>query len=795
MHVYRRMKRHAIALLIASMMTSGWSSAFAMGQSADSKGHWAETQLSAWLNQGYIRGYEDGALRPDDAIKRGELVALINRVYQLKDAASIRFDDLSDGHWAHGDAAKAVKAGYIEGYDDNSIRVEAQVSRQELAIMVARLLKLGSSDSDKGVSRFKDASSIPEWSREAIGALAEMGIVNGYEDGSFKAAGLVTRAEAIVLLERANGANVYSRAGVYGPQTGKASIAGNVLVTASGVTLQNMVIEGDLTLGEGIGEGDVTLSNVIVKGKTRINGGGADSIHFNNTVLVQVVIDKQSGSVRIVVNGETSIEEVLVRSGAIIEADDVTGKGIGTVTLSDALPKDAQITLVGSFENVNVSAPSLLVEIPKGSVSMLTVHGKGDGTKLVVGKDASIAELILNAAAAVFGQGEIKLAIINAKGIQFEKQPGKLRPGTDVDKNAQIKIGGVDKTIEEAVKPSTPSVGGGFVDSGPGAGGSGGGGGGVGTGEPEPAAVYPQVSLPQGGSVTESAYISKQRLATVGDVVYGVSDQEGSLYLVPGATSRYISMLDIVVSDNKGIRKSVKANEQVSFSTAGLPAGDYVLIGLGLNYAMNDYRADQELRLNADPGTPLSQNSLYVYSNGKVLDIGFNKPIRNAYASMSAFKGTVSYSTYAGSVTSSTYATNDAIEIRDNVLRITFADSAIAKGTLKLAANSLKDKNNGLLAGLTVLDFDFGPSLLLKQTMVNAGGSVAVVTDRAAEVYLIQRGISVTKTDLDKAVLEGRATKAQTSANAETLLATKGLVPGSYLIVAWGGGSANITIR
>jgi hypothetical protein len=789
------MKRHAIALLIASMMTSGLGSAYAMDTPADGKGHWAEAQLSAWLNQGYIQGYEDGALRPDDAIKRGELVALINRVYQLKDTAAIRYGDLSDGHWAYADAAIAVKAGYIEGYDDNSIRVEAPVSRQELAIMVARLLKLGVSDSDKGVSRFKDAASIPEWSRKAIGALAEIGIVNGYEDGSFKATGLVTRAEAVVLLERANGANVYSRAGVYGPQTGKASVAGDVIVTTSGVTLQNMVIEGDLTLGKGIGEGDVTLNNVTVKGKARINGGGAHSIHFNNTILVQVEIDKQSGFVRIVASGETSIREVLVRSGAIIEAGDVAGKGIGTVTLSDELPKDSQITLAGSFEHVHVSAPNILVEIPKGSVSKLTVDGKANGTKLVVGKDASIAELILNAAAAVFGQGEIKLAIINAKGIQFEKQPGKLQMGADIDKDTQVKIGGVDKSIEEATKPSTPSGGGGFVDSGPGGGGSGGGGGGGGTEEPEPEVIYPQITLALGGSVSESVYVSNQRIATVGDVVYGVSDQEGSLYLVPGATARYISMLDIVVSENKGVRKSAKANEQVSFSTAGLPAGDYVLIGLGLNYAMNDYRGDQELRLNADPSTPLSQNSLYVYSNGNYLDIGFNKPIRNAYASMAALKGTVTYSTYAGSVSSSTYATNDAIEIRDNVLRITFADPAISKGTLKIAANSLKDENNSVLADLTVVDFDFGPSLLLKQTRVNAGESVTVVTDRAAEVYLIRRGISLTKADLDKAVLEGRATKVQTSASAETLLVTKGFVPGSYLIVAWGGGSATITIR
>jgi hypothetical protein len=792
MRVFRKMKRHAIALVIASMMTSGWSSAYAMDKPVDNQGHWAESQLSAWLQKGHIQGYEDGSLRPNDAIKRGELLALINRVNQLTETSVIRFADLSDSHWAYANVAKAAKAGYIEGYDDNSIRVEATVSRQELAIMVARLLKLGTADPDKGLSRFKDVSAIPDWSRKAIGTLADQGIIDGYEDGAFKPAGLVTRAEAVVMLERANKANIYNRSGEYGPTTGTTTIAGNVSVTAPGVTLQNMIINGDLTLGEGIGEGDVMLNNVTVTGKTRINGGGTNSIHLMNTVMVQVVVDKKSGSVRIVASGSTEVQEMLVHSGAIIEAGEVTGKGIDTVTLSEALPKDAQITLVGSFQNVHVLAQSILLEIPKGSVSKLTIDGKTKGTKLVLGKDASIVQLILNALAAVFGQGEIKLAIINAKGIEFEKQPGALQLGSDVDKSTTVKIGGSDKTIDEPAKPSTPSTGSGFVDIGSG----GGSGGGDGTEVPEPEVVLPQISLPIGGTVTESVYVTGQRIATVGDVVYGVSNQAGALYLVPGATSRYISMLDIVVSENKGVRKQVKANEKTAFPTAGLPAGDYVLIGLNENYAMSEYRADQEIRLDASPSTPLSQNSLYVYSNSRYVDVGFNKPIQNGYASMAALKGTVTYSTYAGTVTSTTYATNDTLEIRDNVLRITFANPDFSKGTLKIAAKALKDKTNVHMANGTVVDFDFGPTLkIVNQSTVKAGQSIAVVTDRAAEVYVVKRGISVTKTDLERAVTDGTAIKAQTVVNAETLLSTRGLVPGAYLIVAWGGNSTTITIQ
>ncbi|MBD2861278.1 S-layer homology domain-containing protein [Paenibacillus oceani] len=90
-------------------MTSGWSSAYAADAPVDSRGHWAQARLSAWLDQGYIQGYEDGSLRPDDSIKRGELFALINRVYGWKEPAAISFADLTNDHWAYAEAAKAVK--------------------------------------------------------------------------------------------------------------------------------------------------------------------------------------------------------------------------------------------------------------------------------------------------------------------------------------------------------------------------------------------------------------------------------------------------------------------------------------------------------------------------------------------------------------------------------------------------------------------------------------------------------------------------------------------------------------
>ncbi|MDF2669090.1 MAG: hypothetical protein K0R67_1396 [Paenibacillus sp.] len=782
---FRKLKRFVIVMLIIGLMTTGWSTAFAADVRTDSQGHWAEQQLAAWLSKGYIQGYEDGSLRPDNPIKRGELLALINRLNELKDTAAVTFNDVPVDHWAYSEVAKAVKAGYIEGYEDNSIRIDNPISRQELAVMVARLLKLSvSPDSTASADKFMDAASMPDWSKQQIGVLASIGVINGYEDGSFKPAGLVTRAEVVVMLERASHSAIYYKAGVYGPTSGTSTITGNVNVTAAGVTLQNMRIEGDLTLGEGIGEGDVTLKNVTITGKTRINGGGANSIHLVDSLLLELVINKQIGIVRIIASGSTSVQKADVQSGAIVESDGITsGEGIQSVTLSALLPKGAQITLQGNYEDVQVFAKGIMLEIPKGTIDKLTIDKQSDETKLIASRDASILVLVLDAAAAVFGQGSIKLAIINAEGIEFELTPLKLEIGSTIDKGTPIKIGGKETTLDEAVKPTLPSTGGnGSVIVTP------------------PPILIPDVSLLVEGAVTESVYRTGQRVATVGDSVYAVSDQTGALYLVPGATSRYITMLDYVVSLNKGIRLEVTADEKVSFSTAGLQSGDYVLIGLSATYGFSEYDGSQELRLSAIPTTALSYDSLYVYSNSGSIDIGFNQNIYSAFGNLAALKESVTYATHADSVTGNTYtvtkATYDQFEIRGNELRITFATPPVGKVLLTIAGNSLMNSTNTLLANDTITEFDFGPGLsIVSPAPYQIGSNLTVVTNKTAKVYLIKRGISVTKADIERAVQEGKARKVPTSANIEAILPTAGLSSGAYVIIAWGGQSTSFWLQ
>ncbi|CAI6086578.1 S-layer homology domain-containing protein [Cohnella sp. JJ-181] len=415
-----------MACLILSTYSIGGRAAKAAVAPAgsDVEGHWAENTVSQWIGQGLVQGYQDGNFKPDSPITRAEFITLVNRSFGLTEKAEIAFKDLSANNWAYGEVAVAIKAGYIAGYADNTIGTARPISRQEAAVVVSRLLKLESAD-DAGADGFSDAGKIAGWSKGAVGAVAAAKIMNGYGAGNlFKPEAPITRAEAVVTLDRAKASQTvaYDKAGVYGPATGMETVNKNVAILASGVTLQNMTINGDLLLGAGIGDGDAFLENVKVTGTVTVQGGGENSIHFNNSVLVDIIIDKQSGTgmVRIVSEGSTTTALVILNSPAIVNNAGSTGSGFSNVNISSSLPAGSQVKLLGSFETVSVSAKQIQIDVPEGSISNFNATSAASGMSLNLNQGATINSLVLDSVVKLLGKGTIVAATINTPGSTFE---------------------------------------------------------------------------------------------------------------------------------------------------------------------------------------------------------------------------------------------------------------------------------------------------------------------------------------------------------------------------------------
>ncbi|MBB6730205.1 S-layer homology domain-containing protein [Cohnella zeiphila] len=372
---YRRWKiaLGALSLLLA---VSGWTGAVFAAPAAsgsNAAGHWAASTLQKWEDAGLLTGDGSGNLEPDRNVTRAEFLSLANRAFGLTATAAASFKDVPAAAWYAGELGKAVQAGYVSGYTDGTFRPSQAVTRQEAAAMLAGLGKLRDASAAAEADGYKDAASIGGRSRGAVGALKSARVLEGFADGTFRPNAPLTRAEAVVALDRLLRATaakdaVYDKAGTYGPEIGSEEIAGNAVVKAPGVTLRNLTIKGDLLLDQAIGEGDVTLQNVTVEGKTTVAGGGEHSVHLIDSRFGSLTVNKPDGKIRLVTEGKTIIVQLEVRSESLFE----------------------------------------------------------------MGSDSSVETLTVYAVIQVTGQGRIAHVTLHVLGSSFERQPGEVEQASDI---------------------------------------------------------------------------------------------------------------------------------------------------------------------------------------------------------------------------------------------------------------------------------------------------------------------------------------------------------------------------
>lgn len=172
----------------------------------DTTGHWAQSAIELLASKLVITGTSNTAFSPAQSITRAEFAALITRSLGLAPAASgTSFKDVSAGAWYTEAVQTAAAAGLITGYTDGSFKPGSPITRQEMAAVLSKAMKYTGKTltADPAVlAKFRDASSIPAWSRAAVAEIASAGIIQGTPDGAFAPAKLATRAEAATMLEK-----------------------------------------------------------------------------------------------------------------------------------------------------------------------------------------------------------------------------------------------------------------------------------------------------------------------------------------------------------------------------------------------------------------------------------------------------------------------------------------------------------------------------------------------------------------------------------------------------------------
>ena len=159
-----------------------------------------------WLNTtdhyAYIVGYEDGEVKPNNNITRAEVATIFFRL--LTDDARARYwsqtndyTDVAADSWYNNAISTLSNMGIINGYEDGTFQPNASITRAEFTAIATRFFDY-TAEYD---GAFNDVSR-SAWYADCVQAAVDMGLVDGYPDGGFHPNSNITRAEAVTIVNR-----------------------------------------------------------------------------------------------------------------------------------------------------------------------------------------------------------------------------------------------------------------------------------------------------------------------------------------------------------------------------------------------------------------------------------------------------------------------------------------------------------------------------------------------------------------------------------------------------------------
>jgi hypothetical protein len=377
-------------VLTATLLPAGVFAAEPWAQ--DIVGHIHRGAIETLHTYGIVGGY-GGFFRPDDDITRAEFAAMVSRAFVGRPFAAPdtkRFIDVQDNSW-YAEYMKTVQAlGFVEGYSNGRAGPDDRLTREQAALILYRILRLGSSPAGDAPSGYADIGEVSPWAVDSVLAVEKYGYFSDH-DGRFAPQNGITRGEAARLLLDVVGVIIDSSFDAQG-QT-----LGNVTIRKSGVRIKNADIAGELFISEGVGDGSVWLENINVAGRMLVTGGGGNSIYINGLAVGDhIVVDKPSAAggqaVRFHISqmGETIILHAGTVKEIVLSEDialvDSSGKAIFNI-LKPNDPDEKQKVIIekdSRAEKITTFIPAFLDG--NGSAGLAEIHTDG----VVIGKDLNI---------------------------------------------------------------------------------------------------------------------------------------------------------------------------------------------------------------------------------------------------------------------------------------------------------------------------------------------------------------------------------------------------------------------
>ncbi|MFC1655712.1 S-layer homology domain-containing protein [Patescibacteria group bacterium] len=161
---------------------------------ADIATHWAEEYISDLADVGVVEGRSEGKYEPNEYLTRGEAVKIALGILgiEVDYALTSSFDDVAYGSWYAPYVATAEQHGLIQGYDDGTFKPGSNINRAEIMKIF-----LEGKDLDLTASAEADFSDVEKdaWYTPYFSFAAENGIIEGYTDGTVRPGNNIYRGE------------------------------------------------------------------------------------------------------------------------------------------------------------------------------------------------------------------------------------------------------------------------------------------------------------------------------------------------------------------------------------------------------------------------------------------------------------------------------------------------------------------------------------------------------------------------------------------------------------------------
>ena len=171
----------------------------------DCRKHWAREYVDAAAAAGWVSGVGNGLFAPDDALTRGMFVTMLAGLAGVNEAdyPGSRFADVAASAWYAPGVSWAASEGIVSGVGDGKFEPNRNITRQEMAVIMAGYLAWKGIDTTPGTEasayNIADLDDIAPWALESVCFCYEKGLLSGRGTG-FAPLANATRAEACVVL-------------------------------------------------------------------------------------------------------------------------------------------------------------------------------------------------------------------------------------------------------------------------------------------------------------------------------------------------------------------------------------------------------------------------------------------------------------------------------------------------------------------------------------------------------------------------------------------------------------------